>query len=244
MEENTCWFKNWFNSKYYHLLYKNRDDVEASRFLEHLLYFLQATPDSRFWDLCCGKGRHARYINSKGYAVTGTDLSEESIRFAAGFENNHLHFYRHDMRQPFYSNYFDYVLNLFTSFGYFEQQKEDARVFKSVQHALKKNGLFVLDYLNVDKAIEQLRAFDEKEIEGVSFRISKEIRQNFIVKQIQVNDQGQEFHFQEQVKLLRLKDFELLGQNAGFTLIYVFGDYSLAKFAPGFSERLILLFKK
>ena len=73
------WFESWFNSEYYHILYKNRDYAEAEKFISRLMDFLCPKPDAKFVDIACGKGRHAIFINKLGYDVVGYDLSEESI---------------------------------------------------------------------------------------------------------------------------------------------------------------------
>src|ERR1700751_1194972 len=116
------WFECWFDSPYYHLLYGTRDEKEASFFLDNLLHHIKLKEHARCWDLNCGKGRHSIYLHKKGFDVIGTDLSEKSIDHAKKFESETLHFYKHDMRSLFYSNYFDAVFNLFTSFGYFRNK--------------------------------------------------------------------------------------------------------------------------
>lgn len=242
--KDACWFETWFNSPYYHLLYKNRNDSEAALFIDSLLNYLHPAPESRFWDMACGRGRHSVYISKKGYDVTGTDLSQESIRFASQFETGKLRFYRHDMRQPFVSNYFDYVLNLFTSFGYFEHTREEIKVFSAVHTALKPGGTFVLDYLNTAKIVSQLLPYQEKEVEGIVFRISKEVKNGFIVKRIQFSDRGKDYDYYEKVKLFSREQFMELAAAVNFTPGDVFGDYSLSNFDPDSSDRLICIFKK
>ena len=117
------WFEQWFDTKYYHILYKDRDHEEARRFIDTLIKYLSPVPNSRILDLACGKGRYSVFLADKGFEVTGIDLSVQSIEYARQFENDHLSFYTHDMRLPFRINYFDYVFNFFTSFGYFEEDK-------------------------------------------------------------------------------------------------------------------------
>ena len=116
------WFENWFNTPYYHLLYGNRNYEEAAFFVDNLLQHIDLPKHARCWDLNCGKGRHSVYLHKKGYEVIGTDLSEQSIQEAKHNESESLHFYKHDMRNLFYANYFDVVFNLFTSFGYFKSK--------------------------------------------------------------------------------------------------------------------------
>ena len=73
------WFANWFDSSYYHILYKNRDEKEAELFIDNLVQHLQIPQGSTLIDIACGKGRHATYFNSLGLDVIGIDLSPNSI---------------------------------------------------------------------------------------------------------------------------------------------------------------------
>ena len=108
------WYKDWFDSHYYHLLYKNRDTNEASAFIDLLMRYLNPEERSTMLDVACGKGRHSIQLAKMGFDVTGTDLSEASIQEALNSERKNLHFYRHDMRQTFWINYYDFVFNFFT----------------------------------------------------------------------------------------------------------------------------------
>src|SRR5688572_24580227 len=109
------WFKEWFNSPYYHLLYNHRDDKEAITFINQLIKYLAPPVGSRMLDVACGKGRHSKALAEMGFDVTGIDLSFESINEALEFADENLHFFQHDMRLPFWINYFDYAFNFFTS---------------------------------------------------------------------------------------------------------------------------------
>ena len=121
MPINTAtWYSDWFDSPYYHLLYRHRDEQEARLLIDSLLRYLKPQPCAAVLDLACGKGRHALYMNRQGLAVAGIDLSPASIAYARQLENKLLSFFVHDMRQVFRANAFDYVFNLFTSFGYFD----------------------------------------------------------------------------------------------------------------------------
>ncbi|MDR6131123.1 SAM-dependent methyltransferase [Chryseobacterium sp. SORGH_AS_1175] len=142
------WFESWFDTPYYHLLYSNRDYTEAESFITALTSELQLPPGSRIIDLACGKGRHSVFLNKLGYDVLGLDLSRQSIEHNKQFENQTLLFDVHDMRNPIEADPMDAVFNLFTSFGYFESERDDKKVFKSVYDVLKPGGFFVLDYLN------------------------------------------------------------------------------------------------
>ena len=134
------WFGEWFESPYYHILYKHRDHEEAKAFIDRLNDFFQWTLSDKILDLACGKGRHSIYLNKKGLDVVGLDLSTENVKASKAHENSRLHFYVHDMREMFRSEEFDYILNLFTSFGYFDTQRENEQVICSGAKALKKRG--------------------------------------------------------------------------------------------------------
>ena len=143
--EGKDWFKDWFNTPYYHILYKDRNGDDAQFFMRNITSFLQLPKTTHILDLPCGKGRHAVFLNSLGYTVTGGDLSENSIKAAQQFTNNTLSFKVHDMRKAF-NNKYDAVFNLFTSFGYFEDDSEDIGILKNIKNGLTKDGVFVFDF--------------------------------------------------------------------------------------------------
>ena len=238
------WFSSWFDTPYYHILYKNRDYSEASLFMDTISDFLKLKSNDVCWDLCCGKGRHSIHLNKKGFSVIGTDLSELSIIEANKSANNTLEFYTHDMRKLFRTNYFDVVFNVFTSFGYFEKREDDLNVFNAVQKSLKPNGLFVFDYLNSEFVKNQLVESDLKSIDGIDFSISKKIVNNTVIKHIDFSDQGHEFHYEERVKLFDKSYFDNLAKECGLTILHTFGNYELQEFNAPSSSRLILVLQK
>jgi SAM-dependent methyltransferase len=241
---NTDWFATWFDSPYYHTLYKHRNYDEAELFIQKLIDFLNPPSDARFLDLACGKGRHSVYLNKKGFDVTGLDLSEKSIRHASTFENEKLHFYVHDMRKLFRTNYFDYVLNLFTSFGYFENERDEQATIQAVCKGLKPGGIFVLDFFNSEMVTSCLRTSEEITVEGICFKISRRNENGYIIKQISFSDKGKDHYFEEKVKALSLADFERYFSSCGLKILHLWGNYSLGKFDLAASDRLIIMAKK
>jgi SAM-dependent methyltransferase len=246
MEENIQqeWFKEWFNSPYYHLLYSNRDTQEATFFLDHLIAYLNPKEDSLMLDLACGRGRHAVYLHSKGFDVTGVDLSEENIRYANQFQKNGLQFFEHDMRQLLATNAFDYIFNLFTSFGYFDRDSENLRVVRNMSQSLRKGGILLLDFLNVEKIRSKGFVDEEKQIEGIHFHIHREILGKKVVKTISFKDQNRDFLFDEKVMLLGQIDFEKYFESCGLEIKAVFGNYQLDPFNMLESDRLIYCVQK
>lgn len=243
--KEECWFKDWFDSPYYHLLYNNHDEKEANDFIRKLVSFLNPSADARLLDLACGKGRHSIALHKLGYDVTGIDLSQASIAEAKKSEENGLAFFEHDMRRPFMINYFDGVFNFFTSFGYFDDHRDNRQVVDAVCKGLKKDGFFVIDFFNA-KAVEKMIAASpagEKQVGEILFQWKKRIENGMIVKEISFSDKGKEYRFREFVQLLSFSDFKnILAPH--FEIEKTFGDYQLSEFDENNSPRLILLARK
>jgi SAM-dependent methyltransferase len=238
------WFQNWFSSPYYHILYHQRNDEEAEFFIDNLCAFLKPAKDSLLLDIACGRGRHSVYLNKKGYNVTGIDLSNASIKFAQQFENENLQFYVHDMRNTFYINYFHIAFNLFTSFGYFETEREHIKSLKAFNKSLKKSGILVLDYFNSEKIVRNLAHQEVKHVDGIDFYISKKVANGKIIKNISFEHKNKDFLFKEEVKAFSKSDFERMFEKSGFKVLNHFGDYALNPFDEIKSDRLIFICQK
>lgn len=243
-KSEESWYRTWFNSPYYHLLYRNRDEHEAKRFIHNLLKYLSPEKRTHFLDLACGKGRHSLTIYNAGFEVTGADLSQENIKFANQSSNDRLHFVQHDMREPIGESVFDCVLNLFTSFGYFESLEENERVLTAIAKELKPKGKVVLDFMNVEKVTKGLVPLETLEIDGVDFKITRSNNDGFIVKTIELQDGDQKHTFYERVKALTKEDFMGMFRRNGFEILDIFGSYNLDEFDTEKSTRLILIARK
>ncbi len=240
--ETAKWYASWFDTPYYHQLYKNRDYTEAKRFMDNLTQHLSIKEDETILDLACGKGRHSIYLNSLGYNVTGIDLSKNSIDHARTFANGRLNFDVHDMTEAYHSK-FNFVFNLFTSFGYFDTEEDNFNTIKGIKADLKENGIGVIDFFNAELVINNLVPSEEKTIDGLMFHIKRFVDNGFINKQINFTDRDQNFSFTEKVKAISLANFQEYFDAAGLTLLEVFGDYNLSKFNINTSPRLILIFQ-
>lgn len=239
------WFESWFDSPFYPLLYDKRDEEEANLFVTNLMNFLKPPANSRMVDIACGEGRYAWQLAEYGNEVIGIDLSEQRIEKAKNLENEKLHFYVHDMRFPFYINYFDFAFNFFTSFGYFEASRNNHMAARSFAAALKPGGILVLDYFNEYYVKKHLVPFEEKTHNSVVFRIKRYTEPGKIVKGIYIKEEGgRESHFQERVSDFRLEDFVQLFGTYGLDLLHTFGDYRLNTFDKELSPRLITVFRK
>ncbi|WP_339624681.1 methyltransferase domain-containing protein [uncultured Winogradskyella sp.] len=236
------WFASWFDTPYYHILYKDRDYSEAQVFMDNLTNYLNIPNGGKILDLACGKGRHSVYLNKIGYNVTGVDLSEKSITHAKQFQNDTLKFNVHDMSKP-YLDTFDAVFNLFTSFGYFDDEECNLNTIKSIKAELNDYGFGVIDFMNVNYIIENLVSENIKTVDGIDFHQKRSVKDGYIIKDISFNVDGEQYQFQERVKAFTLKDFEMLFEKAGVYLLDIFGDYKLHPYHAKTSERLIMIFK-
>ncbi len=240
------WFKDWFNSAFYHKLYAHRDEAEAAEFIDNLVTHLKPISHAKMLDVACGKGRHSLQLASKGYDVTGIDLSKESINEALKSEAENVHFFVHDMRHPFWINYFDIAFNFFTSFGYFDTQREHDNAIKSIVSSLNPNGIFVMDFLNVQYSSSTSIADSQIVIDSTTYTITKWSDEKHFYKKIIVQDAALPIAMEyiEKVAKFSLEDFTVMFNKQNLKIKEVFGDYSFNKFDKLTSPRLIIVAQK
>jgi 2-polyprenyl-3-methyl-5-hydroxy-6-metoxy-1,4-benzoquinol methylase len=233
------WFESWFDSPYYHILYADRDHQEARDFIDKLTQNLSFPKGASLLDVACGRGRHAKHLNELGYDVTGIDLSIESINYAKKYENETLRFQQHDMRKSLNTS-FDGVLNLFTSFGYFEDDADNQRVLRAFRNHLRPEGIGVIDFLNTPWVAKNLVPAEKIIKKGISFDIKRNIDKRWITKEISFEIDQTKYQFKEQVRALKLEDFERWLKAEGLTIKDIYGDYQLSDYNPLSSNRLIM----
>lgn len=243
-KKNSEWFASWFDSPYYPMLYRHRDEAEAHLALTHLHTYLGLAQDARVLDLCCGQGRHSRTLHQLGCNVVGIDLSPTAIAHAQSLSKEGQRFEVHDMRSFELDERFDVVFNLFTSFGYFTSDEENMLVLRQIAKHLQPRGLLVLDYLNAVPLQDHQIQRTEQIIDGVLFRTEKRIDGNAVVKHIEVID-GDTLHtFSERVQLITLDGFTSMLARCGFALEKVFGNYNLDQYLPQESPRCLIIARK
>lgn len=240
--ETQNWFASWFDTPYYHILYKDRNYREAQIFMDNLTHYLNLPEHAKVLDLACGKGRHSIYLNQLGFTVLGVDLSEKSIETANKNANKTLHFQIHDMREPL-NEKFDAIFNLFTSFGYFDTDDDNLKTLIAIKEMLSEYGFAVIDFMNVPFVLDNLVAEETKTVDEIDFHLKRYLKDGFIVKEIDFEDNGEKYHFEEKVRALTLDDFNKMMNEAGIYLLDTFGDYKLNKYHKNTSERLIMIFK-
>ncbi len=238
------WFADWFDSPYYHILYKNRDEKEANLFISRLVSFIELPKESTVLDLACGKGRHAKMLFESGFNVLGVDLSPQSIEFASKESVKGLDFQVHDMREVIEGKKFSAIFNLFTSFGYFDADSENLKMLRSIHSMLEDEGLLIIDFMNAVKVIENLVTEENKTVDDVKFDIERRYDGQHIFKDIRFSDGEINRHYTERVQAVKISDFEAMLATSNFEILRTFGDFDLNDFDEDTSDRLIIIAQK
>ena len=238
-----AWYKEWFGTRYYKLLYGHRDAEEAGRWVDTILKRTGLRPGDKLLDMGCGRGRHAACFTGRGLKVTGIDLSAESI--AEARENcPHARFEVHDMREPFAHGDYDAVVCLFTSLGYSPDRNDDLRAMRAAADALRPGGMLVLDLLNGAIIRHELVEEDRQMEGGVRFTLQRRLEGDTIIKDIHVDDQGCSHRFTERVHAWTGREVQDLVKNAGLVLEAITDGPEPVPFDPARSERIVAWARK
>ena len=232
---------DWFDSDYYHILYKHRDYSEARNFIDNIVEYLDLKKGSKILDLACGIGRHSIYLEKIGFDVIGTDKSTNNIKKAKKNENDKLKFIQMEMINDTNRKY-DGIFNLFTSFGYVNHDY-NLETIKNIERQLKDDGTVIVDFMNTLFVKNNLVIEETKVIDDLSFKIKRKSDGKHIYKEIKFNDQ-KDYFYQEKVMDLTLNDFENYLKRHNLKIIKTFGDYNLNEFDIENSERLVMVIKK
>jgi 2-polyprenyl-3-methyl-5-hydroxy-6-metoxy-1,4-benzoquinol methylase len=240
------WFKEWFASEEYLNLYKHRDDQDAEKLLKLILNSVKIPKGAKVLDAACGSGRHSLSLARKGFDVTGFDLSRVLLDIAkenTAEEGLDIQFINADIREVTFCKKFDLIINLFTSFGYFDTERENFAFIHNSPEWLKPGGFFAFDYLNKEYLLSNYQPYTERVVDDKVFKEKRYIENSRIIKEIRIEQpDGLVRKFTESVKLYDkdkiLEEFE----NAGFELEYIYGDYDGNNYFSDTSERLILIF--
>ncbi len=237
-----AWYEAWFDRDEYEIVYRHRDDDEAARVIELLERATGAEAGESIVDVGCGRGRHSIRLALRGYRVTGLDLSERSIEVArqrAAEERQDVRFVVGDMRTALCNACFDGAVNLFTAFGYFEEEAEHQRAVDAIARSLKPGGWFFQDFLSAEHVRSTFVPEDRRREADVDIVQERRIGGGRIRKTITLSRNGEKRSFEESVRLLELRDFRKMYERAGLKLMSVYGDYDGHPFGPG-SPRLIM----
>lgn len=246
------WFAEWFNHPLYLKVYSHRDSEEAARCIGTILFFtglyLQKQSSVSVLDIACGAGRHAIELAKRGYCVTGNDLSSYLLEEARNESTKcevSLQLTCRDMRHIDSVSQFDLVVQLFTSFGYFEAPDDDIRVLQNVYHALKSGGWYVLDLINPEHLAKHIVTESDRKAEDLSVHEKRVLAGRNITKTISITSPDHEtFSFTESVRLYSKDEILLLLGKCGFSVSGIAGNYSGEPFDSEESPRMMIFSRK
>ena len=147
------WWQTFFDETYFAVGFrpiKRRRTLADTRFITEVLSLKKG---SKILDVCCGIGRHVLELSKAGYQVTGVDLSETYIDVARKLARKRglkVTLEQRDMRRLPYKATFDGAISMWTSFGYFEDERDNLRTLKAVNRSLKRGGKFLIELINRD----------------------------------------------------------------------------------------------
>ena len=228
------WWESFFGpdylKQYEHALPRTAQEVEG---IERILHLRKA---SRILDLACGAGRHALELARRGYAVTGYDLSEDLLRRARSDAKRaklKISFVRGDMRELDFRGRFDAVINMFSSFGYFESIHEDRKVLEGVARALKPRGKFLMERFNRESLAYELPLQGWRVGEDGSVILQEDafdvLRGRYDTLQIVIDRTGTREH-RASVRAYTLPELKEMFDAAGLPIHRVLGGLDLSEY--------------
>jgi SAM-dependent methyltransferase len=241
------WYRDWFNSENYLKIYSHRDESEAQRLVELITKNINLKSNSKILDMACGSGRHAIIFAKKGFDVTAVDLSERLLSEAkenADQNSVKIDFVLTDILDFETTRRFNLALNLFTSFGYFDDDEDNFRVILKAYDLLTDGGYFVIDYFNKNYLLKNLIPTSVFSENGLRITQNRLIEANRVRKNISIESNGSTQEFYESVRLYSYEEMITYIKKAGFNIFNEFGGYNGNYFNKESSPRLIIIAKK
>lgn len=244
------WFKDWFSSKFYLEIYRHRNDEDARNLINLIQRNVHINTDDKVLDICCGAGRHSLELARRGFHVTGFDLSKFLISEAVKSYKNSpeknlkVKFLIKDMRYFNFKGEFDMAVNVFTSFGYFDDDNENFKVIKNASDSVRKKGYFIFDYINADNLRKNVVPLSRNKYGNLYITQRREIKGDFVVKKIKISSGKKNFEYEEKLKLYDYNTMKKVFEQHGLKAYSLFGDYYGNKYSKNNSQRMILFAQK
>lgn len=241
------WYRDWFNSENYLKIYSHRDESEAQRLVELIVKNLNLKFNSKILDMACGSGRHAIIFAKKEFDVTAVDLSPRLMLEAKenALQNDvKINFVLSDILDFESTERFNLTLNLFTSFGYFDNDEDNFRVISKAYNFLIDGGYFVIDYFNKNYLLTNLIPTTVFSENGLRITQNRFVEGNRVRKNITIENDGSSEEYYESVRLYSYDEMINFIKKVGFNIFNEFGDYNGNNFNNESSPRLIIVAKK
>lgn len=243
----TEWFKDWFNSADYLKVYRHRNQTEAEALVNLILNNIRLDNNAKVLDMACGSGRHSILLAKKGLDVTAVDLSKNLLSVAkqlAEKDKLNINFINSDLRNFRTSVQFDLIVNLFTSFGYFDDDLENFGLLKTAFDHLKKNGYFILDYFNTSFIQKNLVPESYDNLDSATIIQKRKIEGLRLNKEIIIKNNSQSDNYFESVRMYTQDELITQLNKIGFDIKKTFGDFQGNEFNENLSTRIIIIAQK
>jgi SAM-dependent methyltransferase len=221
---------------------------DAQEEIEQILALTRVPAGAAVLDLCCGIGRHSLELVRRGFRVTGVDRTKEYLDLAAaaaGRESLSLELIQEDMRTFRREESYDAVLNLFTSFGYFEDPRDDQRVVGNIYASLRPGGVLVMQLMSKEVLARIFRPRDWYEQDGLLVLEERKVRQNWswIESRWILISEGRRIDLDLSHRLYSASELTLLLQGYGFGEVAVHGDFDGSPYDEK-ANRLVIISRK
>lgn len=241
------WFEEWFNTEEYLSVYRHRNEDDAKNLFKLILDNIELKTGSKILDFACGAGRHSILFAKAGFDVTAVDISDNLL--SVGRRNSEdlglkINFIKSDLRTFSDQEKYNLVINLFTSFGYFETDEENAMVLKIAYQHLFENGYFILDFFNVFYLRNNIIPISYDKIDDGIIKQTRVFEKGRIIKKIMIAKRGLEKHYMESVRGYAKEELVSMLLESGFRIYNTFGDYDGKSFHALNSPRIIIIAKK
>ncbi|WKZ71021.1 MAG: class I SAM-dependent methyltransferase [Melioribacteraceae bacterium] len=241
------WYEDWFASDLYLDVYKHRNVEDAQKLLKLITNNLSVSKNDLILDAACGAGRYSNLLLKNGFNVIGFDLSLPLLKNAQKNSKKIINeniFFRGDIRSVQLKKKFGLILNVFTSFGYFDTDEENFMFINNSINFLNEHGYFVFDYINKKQLIQNLVPYSERNDEDFIIKETRRIYNERVIKDIEIHKENKKFNFTESVRLYSSDELIKVFQQSGYKVINVFGNYKGDQYNSENSERIILFLQK
>ncbi|MGB2696438.1 MAG: methyltransferase domain-containing protein [Candidatus Zixiibacteriota bacterium] len=228
-EEDSFW------TKFAPVMFHQGRLEKAKEEVGNIISLLGVSPDASILDLCCGPGRHSLELARRDFKVTGVDRTKtylDKARKLAKKEHLKAKFIQKDMREFCVPNTFNAAINLFTSFGYFEDHKDDEKVLRNVSRSLKRKGIFLIDTMGKEVLARIVRERDWLEIDGNIILEERKVCKDWtwIESRWVLLKDGKREEYTVSHRLYSAAELSLLLKQIGFKQIEVYGDLAGAPY--------------
>ncbi len=212
-------------------LYSAARLATTSADVEGIARLVSLPPRSRVCDLCCGHGRHALALARAGHRVTGVDRTRlflDRARAASKAESLDVEWVEADMIELRRPGAFDLIVNLYTSFGYFEDDRDNLRVLENARASLREGGALLIETMGKEIVARHFVGRRWEEMPGgvlsLEERVVRDGWKHLDSRWIVVRD-GRRVERTSVQRLYAAGELELLLRQAGFSDVRIYGGF-------------------